>query len=283
MIAESHTNIKGEAEKSLTMYRALDEAFVKAAYEPLSQSAALEPPPLLLRKAHQPSPYMSNAKDETEFKLWAEADTRQKSFVVQVLHWFHYRPTRLRASWKQEEVLTWELIRAFEILPQSIFLQPLLERIATRSTRAQVAITPLLGRDRVEVTPYPSLGLSGGKRNCKSDIGLGQNGQPTVWIEAKTAKFKESDLRAQLQQQESSMSVLMPDRPTVLVTLLPESRALDTFPNLSWDDVLAALHVCGNEVAASIQSPDLSYGYREMVRELSERIESHPGRKSGWV
>ena len=45
VIAESHTNIKGEAEKSLTMYRALDEAFVKGAYEPLSQSAALEPPP----------------------------------------------------------------------------------------------------------------------------------------------------------------------------------------------------------------------------------------------
>lgn len=48
---------------------------------------------------------MSESMTDAEPKLWADADPRQKSYVVQILHWFYYRPTRLKASWKQEEVL----------------------------------------------------------------------------------------------------------------------------------------------------------------------------------
>jgi hypothetical protein len=219
---------------------------------------------------------------ETEFKLWADADHRQKSYVVQILHWFHYRPTRLRASWKQEEVLTWELIRALDVLPQSLFLHPLLNRIALLSSQAEVVVRSL-GTGRINVTPYPSLELSGSKRNSKSDIGLGLDGRPTIWIEAKTASFRASDLETQLRQQESSMTSLMPEAPKLLITLLPAPRALTTFPNLSWDDVLAVLRSFEREVSSAISQSDLSHGYRLLAVELAERIESHPNRTKGWV
>lgn len=219
---------------------------------------------------------------ETEFKLWAEADARQKSYVVQILHWFHYRPTRLRASWKQEEVLTWELIRALDVLPQGLFLRPLLKRIASLSPQAE-AVVRSLGEGRIAITPYPSLELSGSKRNCKSDIGIGGKGRPTLWIEAKTASFKAADLEFQLRQQEASMAAMMPEVQKLLITLLPKARALDTLPNLSWDDVLDALRSCERAVVAALPQPDLSDGYRMLTTELAERIESHPNREKGWV
>lgn len=225
---------------------------------------------------------MSNPATDTEFKLWADADLRQKSYVVQILHWFHYRPTRLKASWKQEEVLTWELLRALDILPQRLFLRPLLRRVASSSSQVGAAVRSL-GEGRIKITPYPSLELLGSKRNCKSDIGLGLDGRPTIWIEAKTASFKALDLEAQLRQQESSMALLFPDTPSALVTLLPTPRALSTFPNLSWDDVTAVLRKCELEVAAAIPDPELSHGYRLLASELVGRIESHPNRAKGWV
>ena len=225
---------------------------------------------------------MNDPTTDTEFKLWADADLRQKSYVVQILHWFHYRPARLKASWKQEEVLTWELIRALDILPQRLFLRPLLHRLASNSSQVDVALRSL-GERRIKITPYPSLELSGNKRNCKSDIGLGSDGRPTVWIEVKTASFRASDLETQLKQQEASMTLLLQDTPRALITLLPEPRALSTFPNLSWDDVLAVLRSCEHEVPSEIPDPELSYGYCLLASELAERIESHPNRAKGWV
>lgn len=225
---------------------------------------------------------MNNPATETEFKLWAAADSRQKSYVVQLLHWFHYRPTRLKACWKQEEVLTWELIRALEVLPQSLFLRPLLRLIEPANALVEAAVHSL-GKDRIIVTPYPSLELSGSKRNCKSDIGLGSIERPTIWIEAKTARFRASDLEAQLRQQKVAMARLFPEKPTALVTLLPTARALSAFPNLSWDDVLITLRLFEGAVASAVPDLDMSYGYRLLAAELAERIESHPNRNKGWV
>lgn len=225
---------------------------------------------------------MTRSTLPTEFELWAGADHRQKSYVVQILHWFHYRPTRLKACWKQEEVLTWELIRALEVLPQSLFLHPLLRLLEPVNARVEAAVHSL-GKDRIIVTPYPSLELSGSKRNCKSDIGLGSNGRPTIWIEAKTASFRASDLEAQLSQQEAAMARLLPEKPTALVTLLPTARRLSGFPNLSWDDVLKTLRLFEAAVASAVPDLDMSYGYRLLAAELAERIESHPNRDKGWV
>jgi hypothetical protein len=79
------------------------------------------------------------------------------------------------------------------------------------------------------------------------------------------------------------MTAVLPNTPKALITLLPEARALSTFPNLSWDDVRFALRSFGPALAAAIPDPDLHHGYRVLALELAERIESHPNRKEGWV
>jgi hypothetical protein len=219
----------------------------------------------------------------SEFDLWAKTCPEQRSFLVEVLHWFHYRPAALKKSWAREEVLTWELLRALEILPQQYFTHPLVQKISSLGRLAHDSATPLLGLERIVVTRYPTLGLLGGKRNCKSDIGLGNAEFPTIWIEAKTAKFKPEDLREQLHQQATAMKDLYPQAQTVLVTLVPKSRSLEEFPNISWDDV-ASVMVSGINLLEESGLPfDIAYGYRTIARELIDRIETHPNRVDGWV
>jgi hypothetical protein len=228
-------------------------------------------------------PQSDECLTDSEFKLWAALDPRQKSYTVEVLHWFRYRPQALRASWTREEVLTWELLRALEVLPRSLFLRSILAKIVEANEAVSVSIQPLLDSDRVRVTPYPSLGLAGGKRNCRSDIGLGLDGMPTVWIEAKTASFKASDLKEQLEQQASAMAALLPGRATALITLLPSHRALSGFPNLSWGDVEEALRFSELRIGELIPDASLAHGYCLIARELRKRIATHPNREKGWV
>lgn len=219
----------------------------------------------------------------SEFDLWAKTSHQQRSFLVEVLHWFHYRPAALKKSWAREEVLTWELVRALKILPQKSFVYPLVQKIATLGHLAKDVAAPILALERIVVTPYPTLGLHGGKRNCKSDIGLGNTEFPTIWIEAKTSRFKPDDLREQLHQQDAAMKTLYPQAQTLLVTLLPTSRSLEEFPNISWDDVVAIL-ASGITLLEEERLPfDISYGYCTIARELIDRIESHPNRAGGWI
>ncbi|WP_313643726.1 hypothetical protein [Stenotrophomonas sp.] len=221
-------------------------------------------------------------KTDTEVQLWRDADSRQKSFVVQVLHWFHFRPNRLKASWKQEEVLTWELLRAMDVLPHKTFLLPLLERIAEVDPAAGNAVATLLACDEIVITAYPTLGLKGNKINCKSDIGIGTPNAPFIWIEAKTAKFRSADLHAQLRQQQAAMQSMMPNESPLLLTLLPESRAVPGFPNLAWTDVEHLLEDCTERLLSSLDR-DSARGYVVIARELQQRIKSHPNRASDWV
>lgn len=221
---------------------------------------------------------------QDEFDLWREVDSRQKSYLVNVLHWFHYRPRRLRASWKQEEVLTWELLRALEVLPQDLFARPLLEKLASFGQAARRAVRYVLQAPVIEVTPYPSLGLRGGKRNCKSDIGLGHPATgPNIWLEAKTARFSTAKLREQLDQQSRAMASLMGEAPYVLATVLPGRCAMDDYPNLSWDAIVWALESCTSRLIDLIDDEDLRRGYIRIAEELVGRIQSHPNRADGWV
>ena len=220
----------------------------------------------------------------SEFDLWRSANGLQKSYLVNVLHWFHYRPRRLQSSWKQEEVLTWELIRALEILPQRLFARPLIEHLGTLNPPAQRASQRMLQAPMVEVTPYPSLELQGGKRNCKSDIGLGVPAErPSIWIEAKTARFSAVKLRNQLDQQANAMASLFDENPYALVTLLPTNRTLEEYPNLSWDTVVSILQSCLSSLSRILQEEDLFRGYWRIAEELIGRIQSHPNRAEGWV
>lgn len=219
----------------------------------------------------------------SEFDLWAKTCPEQRSFLVEVMHWFHYRPAALKKAWAREEVLTWELLRALEVLPQQYFVRQLVRKISSLGRLAHDSATSVLEIERIVVTRYPTLGLLGGKRNCKSDIGLGNAEFPIIWIEAKTGKFKPEDLRAQLYQQATAMKDLYPKTQTVLVTLVPKSRSLEEFPNISWDDVVSVMTNGINLLEESGLPLDIAYGYRTIARELIDRIESHPNRVDGWV
>lgn len=230
-----------------------------------------------------PGRHMTNKPMHTEFALWSDTLPEQRSFLVEVLHWFHYRPRALKRSWSREEVLTWELIRALELLPQRFFAIPLLAHLAELSPESRAAISPLLTAERVTISRYPSLRLAGTKRNCRSDIGIGLTTSPTVWIEAKTARFKVDALRSQLLQQQSALAAIYPNTPTVLATLLPDAKALDDFPNVSWNSVCTILESGMRSLQATITDSDLTLGYIVLARELTDRIRSHPNRNKGWI
>ncbi len=209
---------------------------------------------------------------------WLATKLEQRSFLVQVLHWFHFRPARLERSWVSEEVLTWELLRTLELLPQSVFLTPLLQVVSALSPEAQRAVSPLLAVGRIKVFQYPSLQMEGLKKNCRSDIGFGLPLGPTVWLEAKTASFNANTFRQQLDQQRKALSSQFPTVPTALITLLPDRDALPEVPNLSWGSVSTALRTAIEKLSATGLIDDIRYGYERLAIELANRIESHPNR-----
>lgn len=213
---------------------------------------------------------------DTENAHWRGTCAAQRSYLVEVLHWFHYRTPALKRSWAREEALTWELLRALEILPQSLFLRPLLRAIGQLSPQAEAAADFLLRSSRVNVFRYPSLKLSGNKRNCRGDIGFGVGELPSVWLEAKTAKFQSDKFRAQLAQQGDAMGGMLDGRPSVLVTLLPSPWALDHTPNLSWQRVREVFENGFSALQQELPDPVLRHGYEVLAHELIQRIDSHP-------
>ena len=225
-----------------------------------------------------------SARRKTARAEWLATSPEQRSFVVRVLRWFYFRSsTHLKRPWVSEEVLTWELLLVLQLLPQTVFLRPLLHEIAQLSPRTQRVVSPLLAVQRIEVFRYPSLKLEGSKKNCRSDIGIGTSIGATLWLEAKTAPFNKTTFRKQLDQQRRALSSQFPRDPTALVTLLPERDALRQVPNLSWTSVASALHAGIEKLRATGLSDDVRYGYERLAMELAERIESHPNRiaKSG--
>src|SRR5438067_457649 len=110
-------------------------------------------------------------KPDTEFSRWRKLPDGQKSFAVELLHFFHYVPQRVRRCWTREELLTWELYRALELLPRLMALRPFVSLCAEAGGNAAAATSQLLrDLDPVQVVPYPRLNLGGNKRNCKADL-----------------------------------------------------------------------------------------------------------------
>jgi hypothetical protein len=103
----------------------------------------------------------------SERTLWKEARAGQKSFLVEVPYWYHFRAPALRGSWRTEEALTWELIRALQLPPRPVLLAPLLRRMVQLGGDVLAATGPLLETE-VEIVPYPSLGYVGERQNCRS-------------------------------------------------------------------------------------------------------------------
>jgi hypothetical protein len=219
---------------------------------------------------------------ETEFKLWLETVPEQRSLLVEVLHWFHYRPAALKRSWAREETITWELLRVFEILPQTIFLRPVLRHLAGLSAEARKAIDPLLAARSIIITRYPSLKLTGSKRNCRSDIGFGLDDGPSVWVEAKTAPFKNADLQAQLLQQQKALANIFTQQPIVIITLLPWDVVLPDIPNISWNQLAELLEQSIITLANTLPEEYRS-GYDRLATEMLGRIRSHPNKITGSI
>ena len=221
---------------------------------------------------------MSANRSDSEFAIWLNTTPEQRSLLVEVLHWFHYRPSALKRSWAREEAITWELLRALELLPQSHFLRPILHELARISSKSQQAIEPLLAARDITITRYPSLKLAGGKRNCRSDIGLGLSGGPTVWVEAKTAPFKDTDLRNQLIQQQQALKRIFPQSATTVITLLPWGRALQGIPNITWSHLAELLQNGVEKMREAMPDREYRAGYEQLAIETIGRIRSHPNR-----
>lgn len=219
---------------------------------------------------------MSGKPKDTEVSLWKTTFPEQRSFLVEVFHWFHFRLPALKRSWAREEVMTWELLHALETLPQSLFLRPILGHIAGLSDEANKAIAPLLASSNITITRYPSLKLHGVKKNCKSDIGFGLSDGPTVWVEAKTASFREVELREQLEQQRQALTTLLPSTPTAIVTLLPFGFELSGVANIDWRTLAKFFETGVTALRAALPVDDYRIGYEKMAVELIQRIYSHP-------
>jgi len=219
---------------------------------------------------------MSTKPKDTEFALWEATVPDQRSFLVEVLHWFHYRHPALKRSWAREEVMTWELLQALEMLPQSLFLRPLLRHIAGLSDETNRAIAPLLASSNITVTRYPSLKLRGTKRNCKSDIGFGLSDGPTIWVEAKTAPFNDAALREQVAQQRQALAILLPSTPTAIVTLLPRRFELSGIANIGWHTLATLFETGVAALRSALPTNDYRAGYEKLAVELIQRIYSHP-------
>jgi hypothetical protein len=214
----------------------------------------------------------------TEPELWNDADDRAKSHLVQVLHWFHFRPRALKGSWQREEVLTWELIRALDLLPVESLLGPLLQALRGTSDSVGTVTECLLARlPNVAVTPYPSLQMNGAQRNCRADIGFVAPDGAQLWVEVKTSRAAMRDLAGQIRLQADALQRIASPSPAAVVALLPDGAAALDVPSVSWSAVRHVLAAALDGLPTVIPSPGLRRGYERVARELDARIASHPG------
>ena len=211
-----------------------------------------------------------------EMTLWRGTTPEQRSFLGQVLHWFHFRPRALKGAWMLEEPITWELYRALDLLPRSLFVNPLLRRLGELDPVVESAVAPLLSCQDLVITPYPSLELTGAKSNCRSDLGLGIGLSPRLWIEAKTAPFKHLDLLEQLRAQQLALQSLSPSEKVAVVALVPSDSLLKEWPSLPWSALAVALESGRTHLRGAIADPGLRSGYERLATEMIDRIKSHP-------
>ena len=212
---------------------------------------------------------------DNEFGRWMQLTEGQKSFAVQLLHFFHYRPRCVGRSWTREEVLTWELYRALTLLPRTILLVPFLRLCADAVWTAKPAISELLADpDAIRVVAYPRLNLSGNKRNCASDIGLCRLDDPRLWVEIKTATVPAAVLSSQLRLQRARLRELAKSSSVAVIPLVPAGQRVASEPALRWAQVLTVLEA-GLQILAEHPARELASSLAYVVGELHERIKGH--------
>lgn len=209
-----------------------------------------------------------------EKKLWDRLDKNSKSYTVRVLNFFHYRRNRIGQSWKREEVLTWELIRALDVLPKNYFLKELLEYIVeNKKELAPVAKNLIKKLDKICIIPYPKLNLSGNKKNSASDIELSYK-NIKLWIEAKTVPIRKEELRKQILSQTEALSKINNGSNFGVIALIPETQESTTV-FLYWSDMKKIFEKALYKIEHNYQNDiDLIRGYQIIAKELINRIQS---------
>ena len=215
---------------------------------------------------------------DKETVLYQQAPVEAKSYLVQVFHKSHFKPSNLKKSWTKEEPLTWELYHALELLPRNTFLRPFVEAIGTIDTKQQNAVALLLSdMDKLVLTPYPLLRLSGNKRNSRSDLGFGFEEDPRLWIEVKTRRWRPHEVLQQIAAQEQAL-LCQANGPSSVVALVPQGLSQKVPRSLSWVVVRDVFRNGLKELKASDLSSDFLRGYVTVAEELLGRIESHEPR-----
>jgi hypothetical protein len=219
---------------------------------------------------------MPTRTTDNEVSAWSATVPGQRSFVVRLLHWFHFRPAQLSRSWKKEEVLTWELLQCLHLLPRSCFLGPLLSQIELAAPETVTVVARLKSNlGAVEIDEYPSLGLNGHLQNRRADIGFCLRPSPVLWVEAKTLETSLQDLHQQLSDEYDALCSLPGISMARLVALLPSRQPHPAWPSIYWSDIVAVLDGCRKQLLSLSLDPDISRGYVLLAGELRDRILSH--------
>jgi hypothetical protein len=236
-------------------------------------------------------------RSKSEVELWLEGpgkDQRQKSFLVEVLSFFHFRTMHLKGSWRKEEVLTWEIIRAWQLLPSTLFLARTLRRLLItggtfKDSKVMSAVQPLLdaiaAEGDVSVKGEPSTRLDGSKAGACGDISIGlgtsaANDSERIWFEAKTARVsKPGNLLKQVHGQKEALQRKEPSLPVAVIELLPCGVETE-LPAITWGDVRDDLALGLEDLQESRSAVSLT-GYQRLAMELVRRIESHPNNLCG--
>ena len=224
----------------------------------------------------------SGAAPYNEKAAWDKLDAAKKSFVIRVLNWFHFRPGQLAESWEREEVLTWELFRAFEVLPRRLFLFPLLDLISQRNASCAGLVSHLQSAGgSLQIDAYPLMRLTGSKRNRRSDIGIAHPDGTQLWLEAKTVILTSKgveELQQQLQDQQEALEGITGNNSSKVVALVTSRDEADRFPVITWADVLCALESTIADLTALNSDSNDFGGYLLVARELHGRIRGHQNR-----
>ena len=189
-----------------------------------------------------------------------------------------FAPAQMRSvsEWTREEVLTWETVRALDLLPRDLFLRPLLRELASSNGSVHTCASLLAARhEEIAVHAFPSMGLTGPKRNRRSDIGLETPGA-VLWIEAKTTHLKISALVGQLQDQANALRVLADGRAHAVAALLPDDHPAPDWATVRWS-TSQPLFLC---VAATLsRQPPFSSPFGAdcvvLTSELLARLQGH--------
>ena len=217
-----------------------------------------------------------NQNNLDKMTSWNQTVQGQRSYLCHVMHWFYYRPSALKSPWMLEEPLVWELYRALDILPQHLFVIPLLELIGKLDQKTKLAITSLLAQNKVSIIPYPSLGLQSHQINCRSDLGFGINSKQFIWIEAKTAQFSSEKLLSQLRMQEDALQSMNPNENVAVVALVPDGKQLLNWPCITWGNIMSIFQLGLDGLQKEIPKQDIRLGYERIAIEIIDRIRTHP-------